>query len=182
MINLSQNSRAYSIPYSCRMIIFCFITTIKLFTLLLYHLHVSLGLQLIKKEDRGSKCKKKHYNRAFYWGKQKHSVQKPCWDQFIPISTYTKLIIPLCEAKVQEVELYSMIWFKKTLNMKSYYVSAYPLRQDFYHSTTGINWKSKSRVNRFHWNSGFQTTPSWPAYLLKELCGLVRLRSNVNVI
>ena len=102
MINLSQNSRAYSILYSCRMIIFCFITTIELFTLLLYHLHVSLGLQLIKKEDRGSKCKKKHYNRAFYWGKQKHSVQKPCWDQFIPISTYTKLIIPLCEAKVQE--------------------------------------------------------------------------------
>ena len=103
MINLSQNSRAYSIPYSCRMIFFCFITIIKLFTLLWYHLHVSLGLQLIKKEDRGFKCKKKkHYNRAFYWGKQKHNVKKPCWDQFIPISTYTKLIVPLWEAKVQE--------------------------------------------------------------------------------
>ena len=59
LITLSQKSRAYSIPYSRRMIIFCFITTIKLFTLLLYHLHVSLGLQLIKKEDRGFKCKKK---------------------------------------------------------------------------------------------------------------------------
>ena len=43
-----------------------------------------------------------HYNRAFYWGKQKHNVQKQCWDQFIPISTYTKLIVPLCDAKVQE--------------------------------------------------------------------------------
>ena len=53
LITLSQKSRVYSIPYSRRMIIFCFITTIKLFTLLLYHLHVSLGLQLIKKEDRG---------------------------------------------------------------------------------------------------------------------------------
>lgn len=79
MINLSQNSRAGSIPYSRKMIILCFITTIKLFTLLLYHLHVSLGLQLIKKgpEDVSEK-KQQHYSRAFDWGKQQHNMQKPC--------------------------------------------------------------------------------------------------------
>ena len=78
MINLSQNSRAYSIPYSCKMIFFCFITTTKMFTLLLYHLHVSLGLQLLKKQTEDSRAKKKHYNRAFYWGKPKHNKQKSC--------------------------------------------------------------------------------------------------------
>ena len=75
MINLSQNSRAYSIAYSCRMIFCCFITTTKMFTLLLYHLHISLGLQLLKNRPRIHVQKKKHYNRAFYWGKQKHNVK-----------------------------------------------------------------------------------------------------------
>ena len=93
MITLSQKFRAYSIPYSYRMIIFCFITTIKLFTLLLYHLHVSLGLQLIKKEDRGFKCKKKHYNRAFYWRKQKHSMQNPCWTGLLTFTNWDQLKI-----------------------------------------------------------------------------------------
>ena len=45
-------------------------------------------------------------------GKPSHNVRKPSWDPFIPISTYTKLIVPLCEAKAQEVELDFMIWFK----------------------------------------------------------------------
>ena len=85
------------------MIIFCFITTINLHTLLLYHLHVSLGLQLIKKplydkyyqaflrrfmalRPRILVQKKKHQNRAFCRGNQSimgkgqaeiHSFQYP---------------------------------------------------------------------------------------------------------
>ena len=99
MINLSQNSRAYSIPYSCKMIFCCFITTTKMFTLLLYHLHVSLGLQLLKNRPRINVQKKSITIEHFIGGNQ--SIISKSHAE-IPISTYTKLIVPLCEAKVQE--------------------------------------------------------------------------------
>ena len=76
MINLSQNSKAYSIPYSRKMIIFCFITPIKLFTLLLYYLHVSLGLQMIKKKKTEDLTAKKSITIEHFIGGNKRIMCK----------------------------------------------------------------------------------------------------------
>ena len=55
--------------------------------------------------------KKTSIKIVHFIGEPKHNVRKPSWDPFIPISTYSKLIVPLCEAKAQEgrIGLYDMV-------------------------------------------------------------------------
>ena len=43
----------------------------------------------------------------------------PGGDQFLPISTHCKLIVPQCEAKSQELKFDFMIYFKNPLNLNS---------------------------------------------------------------
>ena len=65
----------------------------------------------LETEDFSAKKKKTSIKIVHFIGEPKHNVRKPSWDPFIPISTYSKLIVPLCEAKAQEgrIGLYDMV-------------------------------------------------------------------------